>query len=75
MAECQWVENVDDASADYLCVTHSCFAVGMPSDDEPCRVAAAEAQLAAVRAVLHRPEHLWSCPCCQSVLDALGDDA
>jgi hypothetical protein len=35
----------------------------------------ADAQVQAVRAVLHKPEHLWQCGCCTAVLDALGDDA
>ena len=53
MSECQckWIENVDDMSADYLCVTHGCFALGRAFDHDLCEIARLRAQVQAVRDV------------------------
>lgn len=50
MSECQWDENVNDLTADHLCVTHGCFTLGVAFDDDVCNVARLTAEVAALRA-------------------------
>lgn len=43
----------------------------MTDDDTPTTLPEAVARIEAALGMLHRPEYLWSCPCCTATRAAL----